>query len=139
MSKVDSIAMKSGYFNFPGTSNVEYSMTSGFFVNGNKSVRTVNDDNSDVSQNGFEDVNEVRKKRIVRKSSRMPSSVSKKTKRKKTSGFKRYDTCAPKLKKMNLGGSQRGISSDSSYESQDEDVSDCDHDNPAGVLIELYK
>lgn len=112
-------------------------MTSGFFVNGNKSVRTVNNDGSDISNGDLPKKNEARKKRIVRKSSQMPSTLSKQAKRKKTSGFKRYETCAPKLKKLDFSDSESD--SECEYQSQDENVSDCDHDNPAGVLIELYK
>lgn len=150
MSKVDSNALKSGYFNFAGSSHVEYSMTSGFFVNGNKSVKTQNnniesDFQGDIKEDSlFKSRGKGRNtsrsfKRLGSRASQRRRTISRNKNRRK-SNFKRYETCAPKLKKGFEDIEENELDrSKESYLYEEENISDCEHDNPAGVLIELYK
>lgn len=145
MSKVDSAALKSGYFNFAGSSNVEYSMTSGFFLNGNNSVKTHGNNNNNSGSNKDlskdSEMNDNRRDNITRSDKKRNSSVRGRSQGRKMSNFKRYGTCAPKLKKSKFEDiSEKSVDkSKESYLYEDENISDCDHDNPAGILIELYK
>lgn len=117
-------------------------MTSGFFLNGNRSVRTqkknIDSENSEGNNISDENFNQRGSKYI--RSEKKKRSSAPRNKKRKMSNFKRYETYAAKVKKSGFIDDVKELDrSKDSYLYEDENISDCDHDNPAGILIELYK